>query len=58
MLLSPRNRVNTNKMSFQNEVINANKPRGRGELDIGGYRKNFVAFFVAVGWSMDDKGIG
>ena len=48
MLLSPRNRVNTNKMSFQNEVINANKPRGRGELDIGGYRKNFVGFSMVL----------
>ena len=49
MLLSPRNRLNTNKMSFQNEAINTNKPRGRGELDIGGYKKNFVGFFVALG---------
>lgn len=49
MLLSPRNRVNTNKMSFQNEVINTNKRRGRAELDIGGYIENFVAFFVALG---------
>ena len=49
MLLSPRNRVNTNKMSFLNEVINTNKPRGKGELDIGGYRENFVAFSMVFG---------
>jgi hypothetical protein len=48
MLLSPWNRLNTNKMSFQNEVINTNVRRGKGELDIRGYRENFVVFFVAL----------
>lgn len=55
MLLSPRNRLNTNKMSFQNEAINTNKPRERWELDIRGYANNFCVFLLCFRGRVDDK---
>jgi hypothetical protein len=48
MLLSPWNGLNTNKMSFQNEVININIRRGKVELDIRGYANNFVVNLVKL----------